>query len=219
MSELVGPRSSDALDSAKTPGVVSTNIRWDHAALSRAERFARLGCVGKTLWMTGLSGSGKSTIAVALERTLVERGVRAYRLDGDNLRYGLNRDLGFSPEHRVENIRRIGEVAKLMAESGCVVIVSVISPYRADRDACRAMHERDAQGPIEFVEVFVDTPLEVCEQRDPKGLYRKARAGEIKGMTGVDAPYEAPVKPELVLRTAEMDVEGCVGACVRVLGL
>ncbi|MBY0312500.1 MAG: adenylyl-sulfate kinase [Phycisphaerales bacterium] len=187
--------------------------------LTRAERFARLGCVGKTLWMTGLSGSGKSTVAAALERALVDRGVHAYRLDGDNLRHGLNRDLGFSPEHRSENIRRIGEVAKLMAESGCVVIVSVISPYRADRDACRAMHERDAQGSLGFIEVFVDAPLAVCEERDPKGLYRKARAGEITGMTGLDAPYEPPMKAELVLRTAELGVEACVGACVSALGV
>ncbi len=219
MSDSVIPPSQGP--TAKTgagAAPVSANIRWDHARLTRAERFERLGTVGQTVWMTGLSGSGKSTIAGALERTLVERGTRAFRLDGDNLRYGLNRDLGFSPADRAENIRRIGEVAKLMAESGCVVIVSVISPYRADRDACRAMHELDAHGPLRFIEVYVDAPLAVCQGRDPKGLYRKAAAGEITGMTGVDAPYEPPTNPELVLKTAEMTVEACVGACVRVIG-
>lgn len=217
MSESAESTRVRADVSAHTPGVVSTNIRWDHAALSRGERFERLGAAGKTLWMTGLSGSGKSTIAAALERELVLRGVRAFRLDGDNLRHGLNRDLGFSPADRAENIRRIGEVAKLLAESGCVAIVSAISPYRADRDQCRAMHEQDAGGPLGFVEVFVDAPLAVCRQRDPKGLYRKSAAGEITGLTGVDAPYESPTRPELVLRTAETSVAVCVEACIQAL--
>jgi adenylylsulfate kinase len=146
--------------------------------------------------MTGLSGSGKSTIAVALEKALWDRGVRAFVLDGDNVRHGLNRDLGFSPEDRNENIRRIGEVAKLFTEAGVVNLTAFISPYRQDRDQVRQIMEEG-----DFIEVFVDCPVEVCEQRDPKGLYKKARAGQIPEFTGISAPYEAPVKPEIVLNT------------------
>ena len=169
---------------------------------------------GLTVWLTGLSGSGKSTIAVAVEAALLERGRHAYLLDGDNLRHGLNGNLGFSAEDRAENVRRVGEVSKLLADAGIVTLVSLVSPYVADRDRVRAMHEDVG---LRFVEVFVDTPLEECERRDPKGLYAKARAGELKGMTGIDDPYEAPPSPELTLRPAEQSVEQAVAAVLAVL--
>jgi bifunctional enzyme CysN/CysC len=158
--------------------------------------------VGATVWLTGLSGSGKSTVAHEAERLLVASGRPAYVLDGDNLRHGLNGDLGFSAADRAENVRRVGHVARLFADAGVVALVPLISPYRADRDLVRAMHD---EAGLAFVEVHVDTPIEVCEQRDPKGLYAKARAGEITGFTGVDDPYEAPTSPELVLRPADGD--------------
>ena len=170
-----------------------TNVVWHSNAVERDER----GSLGMTIWLTGLSGSGKSTVAVELERKLVGAGRAAYLLDGDNLRHGLNAGLGFSAADRAENVRRVGEVAKLFADAGLVAVVSLVSPYREDRDRVRAAHE--AAG-LRFVEVFVDTPLEVCEARDPKGLYARARAGEITGFTGVDDPYEPPVHAELVLR-------------------
>lgn len=192
----------------------STNITWHEGELSREDRWLALGQRGCTLWFTGLSGSGKSTVASALEREFVERRVACYRLDGDNLRHGLNANLGFSAEDRAENIRRVGEVARLFADAGLVTLASFISPYAADRARCRAMHE--AAGLL-FFEVFVDTPLEVCAERDPKGLYAKARAGEIKGMTGVDDPYEAPESPDLVLRTAQDSLTASVEACVSLL--
>jgi adenylylsulfate kinase len=161
---------------------------------------------GATVWFTGLSACGKSTIAVALEQVLIQRGHAAYVLDGDNIRFGLNKNLGFSAEDRAENIRRIGEVAKLFADAGVICLCSFISPYRADRDAARATHQTNKAGALPFLECFVDTPLEVCEQRDPKGLYKKARAGELKGFTGIDDPYEAPQKPELVIKGGEVTV-------------
>ena len=156
-----------------------------------------------TVWFTGLSGSGKSTIASEVERRLLAAGRPAYLLDGDNLRHGLNGDLGFSAADRSENIRRVAEVARLFADAGTVALVPVISPYRADRDRAREAHRIAGLG---FIEIFVDTPIEVCEKRDPKGLYRKARAGELKGFTGIDDPYEAPESPELVLATATTTV-------------
>jgi bifunctional enzyme CysN/CysC len=177
---------------------VSDNVVWHRGAVDRADRPS----AGATVWFTGLSGSGKSTVAVELERALVAAGRPAYLLDGDNLRHGLNADLGFSAADRSENIRRVSEVARLFADAGVVALVPVISPYRADRDRARAIHE--AVG-VPFVEVFVDTPLDVCEARDPKGLYAKARAGEIKGFTGIDDPYEAPVHPDLRLSPADGD--------------
>ncbi|MBL8763430.1 MAG: adenylyl-sulfate kinase [Phycisphaerae bacterium] len=192
----------------------ATNIHWHAGNLSREDRWRDLKARGATLWFTGLSASGKSTIASALEQHLVHLGIHCYRLDGDNIRHGLNKNLGFSAEDRAENIRRIGEVAKLFADSGSVALTSFISPYRKDRDLCRALHDKDA---IPFIEVFVDTPIEVCEQRDPKGLYKKARAGEIKGFTGIDDPYEAPLKPELVLKPGVMSVEQSVAACLDLL--
>lgn len=194
--------------------VKATNIHWHEGELSRERRWEHLRARGATLWLTGLSGAGKSTIAASLERRLVERGIHAYRLDGDNVRHGLNHNLGFSAEDRAENIRRIGEVAKLFADSGAIAVTSFISPYRADRDRCREMHR--AAG-LSFFEVFVDAPLHVCEQRDPKGMYRKARAGEIKGFTGIDDPYEPPLAPDLILETATSDLETCVEACLGLL--
>jgi bifunctional enzyme CysN/CysC len=177
-------------------GASSPNVVWHPSHIDRGARVADTGQRGATVWLTGLSGSGKSTVAVALEALLVGRGQAAYVLDGDNLRHGLNGDLGFSAEDRSENVRRVGEVARLFADAGVVALVPLISPYRADRDRARAAHE--AAG-VPFVEVFVDTPLELCEQRDPKGLYARARAGEITGFTGIDDPYEAPASPELRL--------------------
>jgi bifunctional enzyme CysN/CysC len=169
--------------------------------LTRAERWERLGVAGATVWFTGLSGSGKSTVAAETERLLVGAGRPTALLDGDNLRHGLNADLGFSAADRAENVRRVSEVAALLADAGVVALVPLISPYRADRDRARAMHHERG---LPFVEVFVDVPIEVCERRDPKGLYAQARAGRITGFTGVDDPYEAPHRPELVLdeRTA-----------------
>jgi len=179
---------------------VTGNVVWHRGAVDRADRPS----AGATVWFTGLSGSGKSTVAAELERALVAAGRPAYLLDGDNLRHGLNADLGFTAADRSENIRRVGEVARLFADAGVVALVPVISPYRADRDRARAIHESAG---VPFVEVFVDTPLEVCEARDPKGLYAKARAGEITGFTGVDDPYEAPASPELVVNTEEHEPE------------
>jgi adenylylsulfate kinase len=192
----------------------ATNITWDQGLMDRQQRWALLGRTGATVWLTGLSASGKSTIASALEYELVSRGVPAYRLDGDNIRHGLNSNLGFSAADREENIRRIGEVAKLFADSGAVAVTAFISPYRADRDRARKAHEDMG---VAFIEVFVYAPLAVCEERDPKGLYRKAREGLIKGFTGIDDPYEAPEHPELVLHTDRDDVETCVGQILDVL--
>ncbi len=183
---------------------IATNITWHESAVTREQRQSSLGQKGVTVWMTGLPSSGKSTIAVAVEQMLIERGKHAFRLDGDNVRHGLNKNLGFSAEDRAENIRRIGEVAKLFADAGLIAITSFISPYRADRDHARRLHEAND---LPFLEVFVDAPLDVAEERDPKGLYKKARAGEIKGFTGVDDPYEAPTRAELHLRTDQLSVE------------
>ena len=176
--------------------IKATNITWHEGHVTRAEREQVLRQKGATIWFTGLSGSGKSTIAFTLEHALVQRGHLAYVLDGDNIRHGLNKNLGFSAADREENIRRIGEVAKLFADCGVLTMTSFISPYRADRDKVRALH---VEGKLPFIEVFVNTPIETCEQRDPKGLYKKARAGQLKGFTGIDDPYEAPLKPELTI--------------------
>ena len=191
---------------------MSTNVTWHDGEIGRGDRPH----AGATVWLTGLSGSGKSTVGVALERLLIDAGRPAYRLDGDNLRLGLNADLGFSAADRDENVRRAGEVARLLAEAGVVAIVPLISPYRAGRDRARAVH---ADAELPFVEVFVDTPIELCEQRDPKGLYAKARAGEITNMTGLSEahPFEAPELPELHLRTDEGAVEQGVEKLVVVL--
>ena len=180
----------------------SRNITWHAATVTKADREKIAGHRGCTIWMTGLSGSGKSTLAVALEKELWARGIRAYVLDGDNVRHGLNKDLGFSPKDRNENIRRIGEVAKLFTDANVVNITAFISPYRADRDQVRAIM---AEG--DFIEVFVECPVDVCETRDPKGLYKKARAGEIPEFTGISAPYEEPLKAELTVRTDQLSEE------------
>jgi len=179
----------------------STNITWHAGHVTRLDRESILGQRGVTIWLTGLSGSGKSTIAVAVERELVQRGRLAYVLDGDNIRHGLNKNLGFSPDDRSENIRRIGEVAKLFTDAGVVVLTSFISPYRADRDAVRVL-----LGKGDFIEAWVSATVETCESRDVKGLYAKARAGEIPDFTGISAPYEAPETPELVLDSNRQSV-------------
>lgn len=182
----------------------ATNVHWHEGDITREHRAKILGQKGATLWFTGLSGSGKSTVAVALEGALYEAGRLSYRLDGDNVRLGINKNLGFSAEDRTENIRRIGEIAKLFVDTGVIVLSSFVSPYRADRDTVRALHE---EAGMDFIEVYVDVPLDVAESRDPKGLYKKARAGEIKNFTGIDDPYEAPERAEIILNSAEMSLE------------
>ncbi len=217
-----------------------TQVVYHPGTVTRAERSALLKQTGATVWFTGLSGSGKSTVAVAVERVLVRRGHAAYVLDGDNIRFGLNAGpkiladtrgygeeqakrfgLGFSADDREENVRRIGEVAKLFADSGLIALTSFVSPYRKDRDAARRVHGANPGGAIPFVEVFVDTPIETCERRDPKGLYRQARAavaaGTGLGFTGVDDPYEPPANPELTLNMATQSVEDGVAAVVNYL--
>ncbi|MGM0903858.1 MAG: adenylyl-sulfate kinase [Bacillota bacterium] len=183
----------------------STNITWHDATITKQDRHAQNGHGSCVLWFTGLSGSGKSTIANAVSNELFRQGINEYVLDGDNIRHGLNKDLGFSEYDRTENIRRIGEVAKLFVDSGKVVTTAFISPFRSDRDQVRSIFTDN-----EFIEVFVDCPLEECERRDPKQLYAKARAGEIKDFTGVDSPYEAPEQPEITIHSNEVSVEDAV---------
>jgi bifunctional enzyme CysN/CysC len=192
----------------------SKNIFWTEGKITAGQRAMRSGHRGAVVWLTGLSGAGKSTIAQALERELFHRAMHTYVLDGDNIRHGLNSNLGFSPEDRVENIRRVSEVARLMADAGAVVITAFISPYRMDR---RRAREIALEGNAEFIEVFVDAPLEVCETRDPKSLYKKARAGEIRNFTGIGAPYEAPEDPEIVVRTDEQTVDESVAIVLEQL--
>lgn len=180
----------------------ATNIKWHHGKITKDDRFKLMKQKGVTIWLTGLSGSGKSTIAVELEHALLENKHLAYILDGDNIRHGLNKNLGFSPEDRTENIRRIGEVAKLFTDANMITITAFISPYRQDRDNVRKLLKDG-----EFIEIYVKCPLEVCEQRDTKGLYKKARAGEVKEFTGISAPYEEPLNPELMIDTSKMTVE------------
>ena len=167
----------------------------------------------KIIWLTGLSGSGKSTIANLIEKKLIAKGCHSYLLDGDNVRHGLNKDLGFTDADRVENIRRVAEIAKLMLDAGLIVITSFISPFRAERDMARSLFAEQ-----EFIEVFIDTSLDVCEQRDPKGLYKKARAGKIKNFTGLDSPYENPLRPEIVVGTVEMTVEQAADHIIEFVG-
>ena len=180
----------------------ATNITWHHGAIVKKDRERLLEQKGIVIWFTGLSGSGKSTLAHAVEEKLFENGHLCFVLDGDNIRHGLNKNLGFSPEDREENIRRIGEVAKLFAQAGVIAMTAFISPYRSDRDKVRTLLDTG-----EFIEIFVKVPIDIAEERDPKGLYKKARAGEIKEFTGISAPYEEPLNPELVIDTSEMDVE------------
>lgn len=184
----------------------ATNIVWHEGAITKEHRYAMLNQKGATIWLTGLSGSGKSTVSVALEQMMFKKGYLVYRLDGDNIRFGLNCNLGFSADDRKENIRRISEVAKLMADVGVITASAFISPYIEDRDLARKVHDKAG---IPFIEVHVDVPLEVAEQRDPKGLYKKARKGEIKNFTGIDDPYEAPLKPEVVIDTSKLNVNEC----------
>lgn len=183
----------------------ATNICWHRGAITRVDRELLNGHRGFTIWFTGLSAAGKSTLAVAIEEALYERGYRTYILDGDNVRHGLNKNLGFSPEDRTENIRRIGEVAKLFTDSGIINLTAFISPYRSDRQAAREFTQTG-----DFIEVFVDCPLEICEKRDPKNAYKKAREGIIKEFTGISAPYEPPENAEIHLHTDKMSVDECV---------
>jgi adenylylsulfate kinase len=192
----------------------ATNVTWHEGDIGREHRAALLGHRGATLWFTGLSGSGKSTVAVELEGVLSERKVLSYRLDGDNVRLGINKNLGFSAEDRTENIRRVGEAAKLFVDGGLVALSSFISPYRADRDVVRELH---ADADMDFIEIFVDCSLAVAEERDPKGLYKKARAGEIKNFTGIDDPYEEPNNPEIHLHSDQMSLEEEVNLILAVL--
>ncbi len=192
--------------------IKATNITWHEGHVDREAREALLKQKGALLWMTGLSGSGKSTIAYTLEHALIQRGHLAYVLDGDNVRFGLNKNLGFSAEDRQENIRRIGEVGKLFVDTGVITITAFISPYRADRATAR-----ETVGEGNFFEVFCDTPLAECEKRDPKGLYKKARAGEIKGFTGIDDPYEAPTDPEVVIDTTKVSPQEATITLVEML--
>ncbi len=194
----------------KAANVKSSNITSVQSLVSAEDRARLLGHRPKTLWLTGLSGSGKSTIAKALEKRLVDSGKLAFILDGDNIRHRLNRDLGFSDNDRTENIRRISEVARLMNDAGAIVITAFISPFAADREMARENIRSEY-----FTEIFIDTPLEVCEQRDPKGLYKKARNGEIAGFTGIGSPYEPPQKPDLTISTSGKTVEECVDEILR----
>ncbi|WP_394127502.1 adenylyl-sulfate kinase [Vibrio hepatarius] len=191
---------------------VSDDIVWHNATVSPQERSTLKQQQPVVLWFTGLSGSGKSTVANAVEKKLLELGKHSYLLDGDNVRHGLNKDLGFSDEDRVENIRRIGEVAKLFVDSGAIVLTAFISPFISDRTQVRDLLD-DGQ----FLEVFIDTPLEICEQRDPKGLYKKARAGEIKHFTGIDSEYEAPTSAEIHVKTADATIEACAQQIIDTL--
>lgn len=181
------------------------HITWQHNQISKEERRSLNGHKSMLLWFTGLSGAGKSTISIALERELFNRGLRTYVLDGDNIRFGLNKDLGFKPEDRKENIRRIGEVAKLMVDAGGIILAAFISPYREDRNMVRKLFQED-----EFIEIYIKCSLEECKNRDPKGLYKKASNGEIKNFTGIDAPYEEPLSPEITIETNNSTVEESV---------
>ena len=191
---------------------LATNVTWHEHSVTSAERQKLKGHKGAVLWFTGLSACGKSTIANTVDHLLHSLGKHTYLLDGDNIRMGLNKNLKFSAEDRAENIRRIGEVAKLFSNAGLITLTAFISPYRRDRDAVRALLQ-----PGEFVEIFVDASLETCEKRDPKGLYKKARAGEIKGFTGIDDPYEAPEKPELVLDSNNKGIDDLAREVVEYL--
>ncbi|MBX7148881.1 adenylyl-sulfate kinase [bacterium] len=190
----------------------STNIVWHQGHVNAEERSKSLKQKGAVLWFTGLSGSGKSTIASSVEKALITQGFHAYVIDGDNLRHGLNKDLSFDDKSRSENIRRVGEVAKLFCDANVITLVSLISPFRKNRDDVRAIIP---QG--HFFEIFVNTPIEECEKRDPKGLYQKARKGEIKDFTGISSPYEEPLKPELNLETAQLSIEECAKAVIEML--
>ena len=193
-------------------GQKATNIKWHYGKITKEDRMKLLNQKGVTIWLTGLSGSGKSTIAFELEHALIENRHQAYILDGDNIRHGLNKNLGFAPEDRTENIRRIGEVAKLFTDASVITIAAFISPYREDRDGVRKLLNNG-----EFIEVYVECPLDVCEERDTKGLYKKARAGEVKDFTGISAPYEEPLNPELTIDSSKLTVEESTRAVLNYL--
>ncbi|WP_117168691.1 adenylyl-sulfate kinase [Paraliobacillus sediminis] len=190
----------------------STNIVWHNSEVSKQDRQEQNNHKSAVLWFTGLSGSGKSTVSVELEKKLHELAVHTYRLDGDNVRHGLNNNLKFSPEDRTENIRRVGEVAKLMVDAGLITLTAFISPYKQDREKVRELLDED-----EFIEIYMKASVETCEKRDPKGLYKKARAGEIKGFTGIDAPYEEPEQAELTIETDKQTVEEAVDSIIDYL--
>ncbi|WP_112181980.1 adenylyl-sulfate kinase [Paraliobacillus zengyii] len=190
----------------------STNIVWHHSEVTKEERQKQNKHKSTVLWFTGLSGSGKSTVSVELEKRLHALAIHTYRLDGDNVRHGLNNNLKFSPEDRKENIRRVGEVSKLMVDAGLITLTAFISPYKQDRENVRQLLEED-----EFIEIYMKATVETCEKRDPKGLYKKARAGEIKGFTGIDAPYEEPDQPELTIETDKQSIEEAVESIVNYL--
>jgi len=190
----------------------ATNITWHESKVTKEDRQKLTKHKSAVLWFTGLSGAGKSTVSVAVEKELHDRGIHTYILDGDNIRHGLNNNLGFSPEDRKENIRRIGEVSKLFVDAGIITLTAFISPYREDRQMVREL-----LGEGEFIEVYVKCSLEECEKRDPKGLYKKARAGEIKGFTGIDAPYEVPENPELTIETDKQPLEESVKQVIQYL--
>jgi bifunctional enzyme CysN/CysC len=192
----------------------SPNVVWQGSRVTRERRWSALGQQGATVWFTGLPGAGKSTVAAAVEESLIAAGQPAFLLDGDNLRHGLNGDLGFDERARTENVRRTAHVARLLAESGTIALVSLVSPYTADRESAAALHAADE---LPFIEIFVDAPLELCEERDPKGLYARARAGELAGLTGVGAPYEAPANPDLVLRTCDQRIDACAARVLELL--
>ena len=198
-------------DQQRSPDVV-----WQHGTLDRDERWSALGQRGATVWLTGLPAAGKSTVAGALERALVEAGRLAYVLDGDNVRHGLSGDLGFDAAARHENVRRVAHVARLFADAGTVAIVSLVSPFAVDRERARALH---VEAELDFFEVFVDTPLQECERRDPKGLYARARSGTLKGLTGVGDPYEPPADPDISVRTTEEPLETSIARILDALSL
>ena len=201
-----------SVNNEKNENTASTNVVWHHHAVSQVARETQYGHTACVLWYTGLSGSGKSTIANAVDAKLFGRGVKTYLLDGDNIRHGLNGDLGFSDRDRVENIRRIGEVSRLFVDAGLLVSTAFISPFTADRQMVRQLI---AEG--RFIEIFIDTPLAICEQRDPKGLYKKARAGQIRHFTGIDSDYECPVNPEIHISTVDKSVEQCADEVINAL--
>jgi adenylyl-sulfate kinase len=215
-TEIEAPDATRAENTPPGGQEHSPNVRWQRTTLTRNQRWESLGHAGATIWFTGLPAAGKSTIAAALEERLVTSGRPAFMLDGDNLRHGLNGDLGFNEAARSENVRRTAHVARLLAESGTLAIVSLVSPYAQDREAAASLH---ADADLPFLEIFVDAPLQLCEERDPKGLYARARAGKLAGLTGVDAPYETPLRPDLTLRSGEETVENAVERVIDALSL
>jgi adenylyl-sulfate kinase len=215
-ADIISEVGFEASTNGHTDLAHSPNVRWQRSALTRERRWETLGHAGATVWFTGLPAAGKSTIAGAVEERLVGAGRPAFMLDGDNLRHGLNGDLGFDEQARSENVRRTAHVARLMAESGTIALVGLVSPYASDREEAGAIH---AATDLAFIEVFVDAPLDLCERRDPKGLYARARAGELASLTGIDAPYELPCRPDLVLRSGEETVDVAVGRVMKLLDI